>query len=566
MALRKAGNYYQNLQGPITIGAPTGGPETPGSINAVSLFINGVAVVAGSGAGGVSSITGTANQITASAATGAVTLSLPTAIILPTAGSSVTLADTTHVGTVNAGNALLQGDGIFGYCRTVNANTMFFGANNTNYWQINSAGALSNSTVPTAGTALTVTGISGQFAATINGAASATGFGLAVVGGFTGAGVTALVSFNDANNTSGVNLQLTGNGSNPSKTIRVLGGAFQIVNSAYTATLLSIADAGNTTINAPTSGVALTANGFTNSFAAQINGSSTSGQSQGLFVVAGTNSADIAFKVSNQINTIAYFQVSGNGSGFLGYNGSVSTITFSAAGNVAIPAPASGIGLVVAGVASNTAASFSGAAGTGVSQGVFINAGTNASDFALAIANAANTITLAKVFGNGSFVIGNSGSAQIITGAAAGNVTIAAPTSGVALTVNGVSGTHSTQIADSAGNLFNAGFLQIPQNSQSANYTTVLSDAGKHIYHPSADTTARTYTIAANASVPYPIGTAITFDVDTSAGTITLAINTDTLVWLPSGTTGSRAIAANGQATALKVTATRWHLTGVGIT
>lgn len=107
---------------------------------------------------------------------------------------------------------------------------------------------------------------------------------------------------------------------------------------------------------------------------------------------------------------------------------------------------------------------------------------------------------------------------------------------------------------------------QIEQNSQSAAYGLVLSDAGKHIYHPSADTTARIWTIPANASVAFPIGTAITFVNDTSAGIITLAITTDTLAWFPSGSTGSRAIAPSGCATALKVTSTRWVLTGVGIT
>lgn len=134
------------------------------------------------------------------------------------------------------------------------------------------------------------------------------------------------------------------------------------------------------------------------------------------------------------------------------------------------------------------------------------------------------------------------------------------------MTVNAFVGVHSAQIGDSANTKFNAGFLEIPQNSKSANYTTVLSDSGKHIYHPSADTTARTWTIDSNANVAYPIGTAITFDNDTGAGVITLAINTDTLVLLPTGATGSRTIAAGGQCTALKVTATRWHLTGVGVT
>ena len=46
------------------------------------------------------------------------------------------------------------------------------------------------------------------------------------------------------------------------------------------------------------------------------------------------------------------------------------------------------------------------------------------------------------------------------------------------------------------------GFLNIPQNSQSDAYTLVITDAGKQIFHPSADTTARTFTIPANSSVP----------------------------------------------------------------
>jgi hypothetical protein len=106
----------------------------------------------------------------------------------------------------------------------------------------------------------------------------------------------------------------------------------------------------------------------------------------------------------------------------------------------------------------------------------------------------------------------------------------------------------------------------LPQNSQSAAYTTVLTDAGKHIYHPGADTTARTWTIDSNANVPYPLGTAITFVNDTSAGVITISITSDTLVLAGAGTTGSRTLAANGIATAVKITSTRWMISGTGLT
>lgn len=108
----------------------------------------------------------------------------------------------------------------------------------------------------------------------------------------------------------------------------------------------------------------------------------------------------------------------------------------------------------------------------------------------------------------------------------------------------------------------NTWYLNIPQNSQSAAYTLISSDSGKHIYHPSADTTARTLTIDSNANVPYPIGTAITFVNDTSAGTLTIAITSDTLVLAGAGTTGNRTLTANWVATAIKVTSTRWIISG----
>ena len=110
------------------------------------------------------------------------------------------------------------------------------------------------------------------------------------------------------------------------------------------------------------------------------------------------------------------------------------------------------------------------------------------------------------------------------------------------------------------------GFRNIPQNSQSAAYELVLADSGKHILHPSADTTARTFTIPANSSVAFPIGTAITFINQDSAGELTIAITTDTMRLSPDGTTGSRTLAANGSATCIKLTSTEWIISGSGLT
>lgn len=108
------------------------------------------------------------------------------------------------------------------------------------------------------------------------------------------------------------------------------------------------------------------------------------------------------------------------------------------------------------------------------------------------------------------------------------------------------------------------GFRNIPQNSQSTAYTTVAADSGKHILHPAADANARTFTIDSNANVAYPVGTAITFINETSQ-VVTIAITSDTLVLAGTTGTGSRSLAQNGIATAIKVTSTKWIISGTGL-
>jgi hypothetical protein len=109
------------------------------------------------------------------------------------------------------------------------------------------------------------------------------------------------------------------------------------------------------------------------------------------------------------------------------------------------------------------------------------------------------------------------------------------------------------------------GFLSIPQNSQSAAYTTVLSDAGKCVFHPASDANARTFTIAANASVAYPLGTVIQF-INMSSSAVTIAITSDTLTWAQGGSTGSRTLAQWGVANCTKIGTTSWLLTGTNVT
>lgn len=109
------------------------------------------------------------------------------------------------------------------------------------------------------------------------------------------------------------------------------------------------------------------------------------------------------------------------------------------------------------------------------------------------------------------------------------------------------------------------GYLGVPQNSQSTAYTTVMADAGKHIFHPSGDANARTFTIDSNANVAYPIGTILTF-VNMTSQVVTIAITSDTMYLAGTGATGSRSLAQYGLATAVKMTSTTWMISGSGLT
>jgi hypothetical protein len=104
------------------------------------------------------------------------------------------------------------------------------------------------------------------------------------------------------------------------------------------------------------------------------------------------------------------------------------------------------------------------------------------------------------------------------------------------------------------------GYLGVPQNAQNSGYTCVLGDAGKHILMG----TAGTFTIPANASVAYPLGTVLTFINNTTSSTI--PITSDTMTLAGSATTGTRTLAANGIATAIKVGTTAWIISGTGLT
>lgn len=377
-----------------------------------------------------------------------------------------------------------------------------------------------------------------------------------------------------------------------------------------------IAAAGNTTINAPGSGTALTVNSVAAGTA--------------LSMTDGTVTAVAGFG-GTQWN----IGTSSNHPMTLGTNNTVRA-SINAAGNVAINAPGSGNALTVNGVA--------GAQSNGAIAGYFIASSipkvslrdsTSGYDWSMYLSGG----------GVGAFTLRyEQGSLDVLSYSRGGNLTLGSPSSGTALTVpagpggisigspsnaggyldigaaspvlrvqstganlaiselfatntlvgidanwgnnptpfsirmGGSSGTDCVNVSTSnevgiatpstIGNLIanttQVGYMDTPQHNITANTTLALTDRGKSIYITGV-TAAQTLTIPANASIAFPVGTTIIV-VNNSNQNWSVAITTDVLEWLPSAATGTRTLAAGGVMTLYKDTATHWMNWGFGIT
>jgi hypothetical protein len=193
---------------------------------------------------------------------------------------------------------------------------------------------------------------------------------------------------------------------------------------------------------------------------------------------------------------------------------------------------------------------------TGTASGLTAGNVTTNANLTGAITSVGNAASL------GSFTSAQLATALTDETGSGANVFATSPTLVTPVLGTPTSGTLSSCTVDGTNSV---GYLNIPQNSQSAAYTLVLADAGKHIFHPSTDANARTFTIPANSSVAYVIGTAITF-INMTSQVVTIAITTDTMYLSSAGTTGSRSLAQYGSATAIKMTSTTWLISGSGLT
>jgi len=113
-----------------------------------------------------------------------------------------------------------------------------------------------------------------------------------------------------------------------------------------------------------------------------------------------------------------------------------------------------------------------------------------------------------------------------------------------------------------------SGSKGVSVNSKSTAYTTTAADfvVDTMLLHPTADTAARVYTIASQASVPLAAGAAIAIINQHGAGAITIAATTQTLRWVGGGVTGNRTLAADSSCVLIWM-GDEWQISGsVGLT
>ena len=353
----------------------------------------------------VTSLAGTANQVSVSGSTGAVTLSLPQNLVVPT---------------------------------------------------------------PASGTAFSVTGASLTSAAIFNGTDLAT-----IALNSSATTNRSLILFEQAGavkgrlGAEGTNSMLS-DAANSDMCLAAAGGAIRLGQQSG-ATQVALSAAGNVTIAAPSSGQTLVVNGITNGTVAnfvgtdvcvvQMNAAAATNKNAVAFLQAATVKARVGIDgtqafLTDSVNGDLCLSMSG-GSLRVGQNAAATQVSVSSTGNMVVAAPTGGTTtFAVTAPASGVAGGFS---GTDIAV-VNLNsaATTNRSAFLLQQGGSAkarigidggNTLLsdssnsdLCLTSTGGTIRLGQQAGATQVSLSATGNVTIAAPSSGAALTATGAAG------------------------------------------------------------------------------------------------------------------------------
>ena len=109
--------------------------------------------------------------------------------------------------------------------------------------------------------------------------------------------------------------------------------------------------------------------------------------------------------------------------------------------------------------------------------------------------------------------------------------------------------------------LFESGYKDVPINQRTSTYTLALTDRGKNVF---ATAGSFTITVPTNASVPFPIGTAISIFCGDATKTLAPASGV-TLIQAGTSNTGTRSLSINALVTLIKLQTDTWVVSGAGL-
>ena len=344
----------------------------------------------------------------------------------------------------------------------------------------------------------------------------------------------------------------------------------------------SVNSTGNWVFNAPTSGTALTVNGFAGSDVADFNVSNNGGAQISLINAntGGSASANLLVQSNSGAVAVNAVLVSLVNQGQVGtgtnhqlniLTNNTARINVAAGGNVVVNPPGSGRVFTALGSAGSAYASAGAAeillASTDASPVsvnnptlVLTNPNNTAGNYVGIMFSGSDNVSAAHFGPMIASVFTNKGASgadagfEFYTRTAAGGVNHP-------LTLTGA-GVLSYN-ADAAGTFYELGFRDSPQNTQAGNYSLALVDRGRMVSCTNAG--AQTITIPANGSVAFPVGTVIAVE-NQGTTAVSIAITTDTLRQAGTANTGTRTLAVNGLCSLVKRAATVWYISGAGVT
>jgi hypothetical protein len=211
--------------------------------------------------------------------------------------------------------------------------------------------------------------------------------------------------------------------------ITFVGSSPKIFTSGSGATLSIAASntniaAGSTTIFTVGNTGVIAQNANNGSPTLEVLGQAVAGQTKGLFVRSGVTSTDYAVQVINNAQSLQFFEIFGDGGVTIGAaatvnkgpgtlnvqnGGSLGGFSISTQGIaiLATPAISTATPLTIYGASGASALDVNASVSTGNSYGFVISGGTNSSDFAFDVQNAAGTIGFMLVRGDGGILIAN---------------------------------------------------------------------------------------------------------------------------------------------------------------